>query len=182
MDRVKSVRSFAAKAPPARWRYLCLLVAPLVLLAAGPAEAKKHLATTTFKVTVTVVEPPRCVINENRPIEVDFGQVQINRIDGVNYRVPVVYSLDCGDSQDQKMVMSFTGGTVDFDSAALRTSVDGLGIRLYGDDQVLEVNNGTHEFDYPNTPTLFAVPVKQDDAELSGGEFTAAATLKVDYR
>lgn len=180
MSRIRSVRRGAAKATSARLKQLCLLVAPLVLLAAMQAEAGAT-KVTIVQITVTVVEPPKCVINENRPIEVDFGQVVTTRIDGNNYRVPVTYGLDCKGSQGATLAMSVSGGVTGFDSAALRTSVDGLGIRLYADDQLLAVNSGAHNFDYPNMPALYAVPVKQADARLGGGEFTAAATLEVGY-
>ncbi|MGQ9883044.1 fimbrial protein [Serratia marcescens] len=37
-------------------------------------------------------------------------------------------------------------------------------------------------FTYPVTPTLEAVPVKSATAKLTAGEFTAGATMKVDYQ
>jgi hypothetical protein len=38
------------------------------------------------------------------------------------------------------------------------------------------------DFTYPKTPTLQAVPVKRAGAVLSGGDFSAMATLMVDYQ
>ncbi|MBB4820631.1 type 1 fimbria pilin [Pseudomonas alcaligenes] len=160
-----------------RIKALALAGACLAAVAVAPAQA----ASTTFRVTVTVIERPDCVINGNKPIEVDFGEVVVTDIDGSNYRTPVAYGLDCKGADNKRLGLSYAGNAADFDTAALRTSVQGLGIRLYADDQLLEVNSGSHPFDYQAKPTLYAVPVKQDDAQLSGGEFTAGATLKVDY-
>ena len=44
----------------------------------------------TVKVSVTVMQPLPCTINDGRPIEVDFGdEVMTTRINGHFYRVPI---------------------------------------------------------------------------------------------
>ncbi len=51
--------------------------------------------SATVTVKVTVVAPPPCVINDGRPIEVEFGDVMTTRVDGDNYKMPVNYTLSC---------------------------------------------------------------------------------------
>lgn len=161
-----------------RIKALALAGACLAAVAVAPAQA----ASATFKVTVTVVERPDCVINGNKPIEVDFGQVVVTDIDGTNYRTPIAYGLECKGVGKKNLALSLSGTAAGFDASALRTSVEGLGIRLYANDKQLKVNSGTVAFKYEAKPELAAVPVKKKDAELQGGEFSAGATLKVEYK
>lgn len=149
-----------------------------VLLAAAPLLAH---AATTVTVKVTVVAPPPCVINGNRTIEVDFGEVMTTRVDGKNYRTPVNYSLSCSGQSKNAMKLQVQGTGAAFDTTVLKTNKTGLGIQLQQGSSKLAVN-GWLNFTYPNTPELWAVPVKQSGVNLSGGEFTAGATLKVAYQ
>ncbi len=148
------------------------------LLAAVPLMLQ---AATTVTVKVTVVAPPPCVINGDRPIEVDFGEVMTTRVDGSSYRVPVDYSLSCSGQSKNAMKLQVLGTGAAFDAAVLRTNKTGLGIQLQQGDSKLTLNSWLN-FTYPNTPELWAVPVKQSGAALSGGEFTAGATMKVAYQ
>ncbi|MGL1813972.1 UNVERIFIED_CONTAM: fimbrial protein [Serratia marcescens] len=150
----------------------------VTLLTAFPIMA---LAVTTVTVKVTVVAPPSCVINDDKPIEVDFGEVMTTRVDGSNYRLPVTYTLDCKDAPSNAMKLQVQGAGADFDGTVLQTNKTGLGIELQQGDAKLPVN-GWLNFTYPNKPELWAVPVKQNGATLTGGEFTAGATMKVDYQ
>ncbi|HAT5000116.1 fimbrial protein [Serratia marcescens] len=148
------------------------------LLVAMPLSVQ---AATTVTVKVTVVAPPPCVINGNRTIEVDFGEVMIAQIDGKNYRMPVNYSLSCSGQSKNAMKLQVQGTGAAFDATALKTNKTGLGIELQQGSSKLAVN-GWLNFTYPNTPTLWAVPIKQSGVTLSVGEFTAGATMKVDYQ
>ncbi len=149
-----------------------------VLLSAAPLLA--HTATTVT-VKVTVVAPPPCVINGNRTIEVDFNEVMIAQIDGKNYRMPVNYSLSCSGQSKNSMKLQVQGTGAAFDSTVLKTNKTGLGIQLQQGGSKLAVNSWLN-FTYPNTPELWAVPVKPSGVTLSVGEFTAGATMKVDYQ
>lgn len=151
------------------------------LLSALPLVANaddNHMMTVT--VTVTVMEPS-CVVNDNKPVEVEFGEVKTSQVDGVNYRVPVNYTLKCDEGAGDAMRLLVQGTSADFDNQALATSITGLGIRLQNGTANLPVNSWQN-FTYPNTPALWAVPVKQSGVALPGGEFTASATLQVDYQ
>lgn len=149
-----------------------MLAAVPVLACAAPS------ATVTVK--VTVVAPPPCVINNNRPIEVEFGDVMTIRVDGSNYRVPVNYTLDCTGALSNAMKLQVQGSGATFDATVLQTTTPGLGIELRQGDSKLNVNSWLN-FTYPNKPELWAVPVKDNSVTLTGGEFSAGATMKLDY-
>lgn len=138
-------------------------------------------AATTVTVKVTVVAPPPCVINGDRPIEVNFGEVMTTRVDGNNYRTAVGYTLSCNGQSKNAMKLQVQGTGAAFDSTALKTNKTALGIQLQQGSSKLALNSWLN-FTYPNKPELWAVPVKQSGTTLSGGEFTAGATLKVAYQ
>lgn len=148
------------------------------LLAAAPLMLQ---AATTVTVKVTVVAPPPCVINGDRPIEVEFGEVMTTRVDGKNHRTPVSYSLSCSRQSNNAMKLQVQGTGAPFDTSVLKTNKTGLGIQLRQGDSKLALNSWLN-FTYPDAPELWAVPVKQSGVTLSGGEFTAGATMKVAYQ
>lgn len=138
-------------------------------------------AFTTVTVKVTVVAPPPCVINDNRAIEVDFGDVITTRVDGAHYRMPVNYTLSCSGETANAMKLQVQGNGAPFDGTVLQTNKEGLGIELQQGSSRLPVNSWLN-FSYPDKPELWAIPVKQAGATLTGGEFTAGATMRVDYQ
>jgi len=155
---------------------LCgLLVAmPQIAIAEGSNSA-------TLTVKVTVFESP-CVINDNQPIKVEFYDVMTTRVDGRNYRTRVEYSLECPSYTPNPMKLQVVGFGASFDGAVLRTQQqDGLGIEFQQGTTKLPINTWLN-FTYPNKPELWAVPVKQRGVPLTGGEFTASATMKVEYQ
>ncbi len=163
MDNVKCRRRYLAGA---------LAAAPLMAFAS-------NMATVTVK--VTVIKPPPCTINDDRPIEVDFGEVIATRVDGSNYKMPVEYTLSCSEGSSNAMKLQVKGSGAGFDGTVLGTNKAGLGIELRKDDSKVAVNSWLN-FTYPNKPALWAVPVKQSGITLSGGEFTAGATMSVVYQ
>lgn len=156
------------------WHTLVGLLAALPILAwAAPS------ATVTVK--VTVVAPPPCVINDDRPIDVEFGDVMTTRVDGDNYKMPVNYTLSCTGGTSNAMKLQVKGTGAAFDATVLQTNRTGLGIELRQGAGKLAVNDWLN-FTYPNKPELWAVPVKQTGVTLTGGEFSAGATMAVDYQ
>jgi len=150
-----------------------LLLSPLV-----------EAASTTVTVKVTVVAPPPCIINGDRPIEVDFKDVMTTRVDGSTYRMPIAYTLSCSSSASSKaMKLQVRGTGADFDARVLKTTQPGLGVELQDEDGKMPINTWRN-FDYAGStgPELWAVPVKQSGVTLTGGEFTAAATMEVAYQ
>ncbi|EKS6740497.1 fimbrial protein [Enterobacter ludwigii] len=137
--------------------------------------------TATVTVKVTVVEIPPCIINGDRVIEVDFGDVIVPQIDGKRYLKTIDYSLDCKGQLTNAMKLAIQGNPTTFDNTALKTNVEDFGIAMRVNGQSLAINSWMN-FVYPNKPVLEAVPVKRAGVDLPGGEFSAGATLMVQYQ
>lgn len=155
-------------------RTLAGVLAALPMLACAAPSA-------TVTVKVIVVAPPPCVINDDRPVEVEFGDVMTTRVDGDNYKMPVNYTLSCTGGTSNAMKLQVKGNGAAFDATVLQTNKTGLGIELRQGDGKLAVNSWLN-FTYPNKPELWAVPVKQAGTTLTGGEFSAGATMAMDYQ
>ncbi|CAI8791529.1 fimbrial protein [Pseudomonas serboccidentalis] len=154
-----------------------LLVGGLWLLGSALADAAP--ATTTINVTVTVTAPT-CVINDGRVIEVDFGNdVMTTRVDGNNYMKTVDYTLKCDSAQSNAMKMQIQGAGTS--NNLLSTNKSGLAIAFLNNGASFPMNTWSN-FTLPNKPNLQAVPVKSGSQVLTGGEFSAAATMMVDYQ
>ncbi|WPN65644.1 fimbrial protein [Pseudomonas sp. P9_35] len=154
-----------------------LLVGGLWLLGSALADAAP--ATTTINVTVTVIAPT-CVINDGRVIEVDFGNnVMTTRVDGSNYMKTVNYTLNCDSGQGNAMKMQIQGAAAD--KNLLSTNKSGLAIAFLKNGEPVPMNTWFN-FSRLNKPILQAVPVKSGSQVLTGGEFSAAATMMVDYQ
>ncbi|WP_337264912.1 MULTISPECIES: fimbrial protein [unclassified Serratia (in: enterobacteria)] len=148
-----------------------------VLLLSAPS-----IANIPVNIRGTVIIPPPCTINNNQTIRVDFGdEIMTTRIDGVNYKQAITYSLSCDIQKSNNLKMSIQGTAASFNSAVLRTDKNGLGIALYHGTQPLNANTW-FSYTYPSKPELYAVLVKQSGATLTGGEFTSSATLLIDYQ
>ncbi|WP_447880180.1 fimbrial protein [Serratia fonticola] len=156
------------------WQILAALLPALPVLAWAAS-------TATVTVTVTVVAPPPCVINDGRPIEVEFGDVMTTQVDGDNYKMPVNYTLSCTGGTSNAMKLQVKGTGAAFDATVLQTNKAGFGIELRQGAGKQAVNDGLN-FTYPNKPELWAVPVKQSGVTLTGGDFRAGATMAVDYQ
>lgn len=151
--------------------------APFLMLMATPCHAN-----TGVTVKVTVAISPPCVINGNRPIEVDFGEeVMTTRIDGDHYRIPINYTLICNGHSTNTMRLRIQGSTAYFDRDILSTNKSGLGIKIISNGVVWPVN-ALFNFSYPAVPVLEAVPVKQSEVKLTTGKFTSAAVMEVFYQ
>lgn len=124
-----------------------------------------------------VVAPPSCSINRGTTLAVDFGDnLMTTRINGVNYRKTVPYTLTCTGLPSNGMTLRFTGTGAAFDSTALATSKSDLGIKLYINSAGWGLNTAVR-FTYPTLPRVEAVPIKKPGVTLTGGAFTAVATL-----
>jgi type 1 fimbria pilin len=160
-----------------------------MLLAAAPASSARLPAlrdgaedgTVTVTIKGILLAAPPCIINNNQPIDVNFGDnLNISKIDGNNFIKPVDYSVTCnGSSNDMKL--SIEGNATDFDAAALQTNMRDLGVELQHDGNKVNVGEAIN-FTWPTLPALQAVPVKRTGATLSPGEFSAGATLVVNLQ
>ncbi|CAI1000229.1 fimbrial protein [Serratia fonticola] len=153
----------------------------VALLLTSPLTAAAPSASLVT-VTVTVQAPP-CVINGDRPIEVDFGDdVMTTRVDGYNYRQPVPYNLDCQGAASNEMTLEIQGMSAGFGLNVLGTDKANLGIAMMlSDGQQFPINKQI-KFTYPNVIELVAAPVKFPGSTLKAGAFSAGAVLKVGYQ
>lgn len=163
-------------------RKTALSAACLTLMVWGggpPAMAKTATATVTVK--ITVVAPP-CEINNNNLIEVNFGNdVMTTRVDGEYKKMPIVYSVECKGEASGAARIRIDGDGAAFDGGVLKTNKTDFGIELLNNGKRLPIKSWLN-FSYPTLPKLEAVPVKRSGARLSGGAFSAGATMKVEYR
>jgi len=152
-------------------------LAALILLSGTAVQA-----VTTIKVTVTIVAPPPCVINGDSLIEVDFGnEVMTTRIDGSYKKQAINYTVECKDAPANAMKLQIQGNGAGFDGDVLQTNKGNLGIKLLSNGSAQPINEWIN-FTYPDLPRLEAVPVKKSGATLTGGAFSAGATMKVEYQ
>lgn len=79
------------------------------------------------------------------------------------------------------MTLTWTGTQTSYNNAAIQTDVTGLGIELQQNGQAFKLNTPLNVTP-GSPPKLKAVPVKATDAMLTDGNFSAYATLQVDYQ
>lgn len=154
----------------------------LLLLSAACYISMSPSASANLAFNGTLVEPPVCTINSGNTITIDFKDVGVNKVDGINYKQPVNYTIDCaGSTLPWEMVLTVKGTATAFDQAAVQSSVADLGIHMVQDGKPFNLN--TPMVINPLTPpVLEAVPVKLVGSTLSSGGFDAAATLLAEYQ
>lgn len=133
--------------------------------------------------TGKLVAPPPCIINGNNAISVDFGEnILIGRIDGVNYEQPINYTMDCSGAASTEQMLMMAGDPFPSNPIFLATSKPGLGIKIKVNNYPGWPLNTFINFTDPARPTLKAVLVRDSNVTLTGGAFTATATLVVNYQ
>lgn len=129
----------------------------------------------------TLVEPPPCTISSGSTIDINFNYVGINAVDGVNYRQPLSYTINCAASPlPWRMMLTVQGTATTFDPAAVQTSAADMGVRLLRDGVAFTLNTPI-SINPSSPPVLQAVPVKRLGGSLASGGFTASATLLAYY-
>ena len=141
---------------------LCLIGADV----AAKSDVKFH--GTLYKIT--------CVINNDQPVDVSFGNVGINKIDGVQYTQNVTLNITCDDDYNGGMTLYVNGTATQFDNSALQTDQAELGIRIM-QDGVPVVLNKPIAVTVEHPPVLTAVPVTLPGNTLEEGTFHGTATL-----
>ncbi|MEB7884618.1 fimbrial protein [Serratia fonticola] len=115
-------------------------------------------------------------------ITVKFGDaVSTTQLDGVNYRQPINYSIDCKAGTTNALKLSISGDDAGFGNGILKTKVNNLGIKItYGESGSSQLALGTYlPFNYSSLPKLYATPVKRPGSTLTAQPFSASATLLV---
>ncbi|MCK3863861.1 fimbrial protein [Pseudomonas sp. B329] len=131
--------------------------------------------------TGTLIAPPPCTISDKGgPINVHFeGNIAISKIDGAQYRRQAIpYQIACpGAPQTARMTLTLRGAVANFDPTALKTSIDGLGIRVLLDGSAMQPHRINTINASGTMPKLEAVPVKLIGATLPSTTFRASALL-----
>lgn len=78
-----------------------------------------------------------------------------------------------------KIMIEGTGAS--FNNRALSTTLTDLAISIIVNGQQQDINSWT-TFSYPIKPVLQAVLIKRSGVQLPAGDFSAGATLRVDYQ
>ncbi|OPA86364.1 exotoxin [Pseudomonas fluorescens] len=139
-------------------------------------------AQTSLTIRAVIIAPPPCVINSGSTLDVPFGNdLLTSRVDGVNYRRDVPYTVTCDSPFSNALTLELKGTGAAFDSAVLMTRKADLGVKLFVNGADWPLNRAVN-FTYPNFPVVQAVPVKRVGSTLTGGAFDATATLVVDYQ
>ena len=139
-------------------------------------------AETNLTIRAVIIAPPPCVINSGSTLDVPFGNdLLTSRVDGVNYRRGVPYTVTCSAPFSNALTLELRGTGAAFDSRVLVTRKPDLGVKLFINGAAWPLNKVVN-FIYPNVPVVQAVPVKRPGSTLTGGAFDAAATLVVDYQ
>lgn len=139
-------------------------------------------ADTSLTIRATIIAPPPCVINSGSTLNVPFGNdLLTSRIDGVNYRRNVPYTVRCDSPFSNALTLELKGTGAAFDNRVLVTRKADLRVKLFVNGADWPLNTAVN-FTYPNVPVVQAVPVKRAGSKLTGGAFDAAATLVVDYQ
>ncbi len=127
--------------------------------------------------------PPPCVINGGATLEVPFGDdLLTTRVDGVNYRRSVPYTVVCSSPPSNAMTLELQGSGASFNSQVLQTPGKAdLGIKLFINGADWPINRRVN-FTYPNLPVVQAVPLKRAGSTLTSGAFSAAGTLVVNWQ
>ncbi|WP_261307996.1 fimbrial protein [Enterobacter roggenkampii] len=159
-------------------------LASLVLVAAvyygSPAQAAENMSFRG-----TLLEHPPCEINGGQPVEIDFGEVGINKIDGENYTQTFTLSYDCEGASTDK-ILRYLGNATAFDPAAVQSNITDFGIRLAhktseGGVSPIPVGSTLLLAADVRSSTFVVTPVKKAGADLQEGAFNAGATLQLNY-
>lgn len=129
----------------------------------------------------TLVEPPPCTINSGSTIAVDFGDISVKSVDGVQNRKGLNYIITCTASTlPWGLNLMLTGTATSFDPSAVQSSVPDLGIKVLRNNLAFVLNTKL-SISLSSPPVLEVVPVKRSGSTLSEGNFTATAVLLAFY-
>lgn len=138
-------------------------------------------AITTVTISGTIRAVPSCVLNNNLPINVSFGDaVGIENINGKNFKQQVTFSISCKNMIANTVKLQIEGSAASFNSDVLGTQVPGLGLEFLLGGSPVSVNQW-FSVNYLNLPLLEVVPVMSPNANLQSGKFNGSASLLVSY-
>lgn len=158
-----------------------LTLGMMMLFSPVYAVAALSNPSATVKVQVKVLEVP-CHINGDSDVSVEFGTVLSNKLESVSKDIPL--SITCDNTPNGNVNLEVKGNPTSFDATALATDVDDLGVVFYSvSNKLLKLNNAYNVSEISGTGentgsfNIVGKLVKSSNGALSGGEFSASATL-----
>lgn len=145
----------------------------VILMAVVAIKATQAKSDVNFHGTLYSIS---CIINNDKPVDILFGNVGVNKVDGVQYTQSIPLSMTCDEGYSGALLLTIAGNESGFDDSAVMTDAPGLAIRIMQGGEVIQVNK-PFIITTGNLPVLTAVPVKDPQITLTGGEFHATATL-----
>lgn len=157
-----------------RLSYLSSVLLIILIMTLSQAASAGYI---NFDVTVIA---PSCTVNNNKPIDVDFGSdIKISHIGKGDYkRVPVRFTLQCSAAGNYSLVVNGVGAS--FEPEVLATDTSNLGVEFMIDHTRVAVNQKV-SFKYPDIPPLYARPVINPVNQPVAGTFAATASMQVSY-
>ncbi|MBF7997765.1 fimbrial protein [Rahnella laticis] len=153
----------------------------MMLMLSQLTLAATSIPSATVKVTVKIQEVP-CHVNNNDDINVEFGAVLSSQIDSASKDIPL--AITCDNIPAGVVELKIVGDATSFDSTALITDVNNVGIKFYGvGNNSLRLNEAYSVAELsgskllPENFNLVARLTKNNDAKIAGGEFNSSATL-----
>lgn len=147
--------------------FIALMSLPLVQMTSSYAAQMGDDRSVSFHGTL---KRKPCHISSDRDINIHFGNVGINKVDGQRYAQDIPYTLQYDETDPSFiLMMSIKGAPSGFENTALMTNAYGLGIRILQNGQLMKINEPV-KINYGNPPKLQAVPV-QRGGEITGAEF-----------
>lgn len=133
-----------------------------------------------------LIAPPLCKVNDDEVLSVDFERINIEKIDGIQYRKKLEYQIGCEkvpENHGGVFRLTLSGNAASFSPtrSAILSNVSQLAIQVYQNDQPF-VLGVPIQISLNNIPVLEAVPIKAEGATLQERPFEATATLQVDYQ
>lgn len=135
------------------------------------------LPVKIIEVSGVIVAPP-CQINNDNPVDVAFNDLVIEQIDGVRFAQAVPVNITCPGSFGGDLDLKVSASIASFNSDAIATNNENLGIKLMLDGNVIKLNT-LQEINWREPIALQAIPIKHVSNSLNAGAFTATATLMV---
>ncbi|MBK0469657.1 fimbrial protein [Klebsiella aerogenes] len=157
-----------------------VLLGIAIAISSQYTSATSSNPSTTVKVSVKVQEVP-CHINNDKEVSVEFGTVLSSKLDSVAKQIPL--EITCDNAPTGTVKFKIKGNSAAFDSSALLTDVDVLGVKFYSSSDSLMKLNETYDVSSLSKSIVIsnfcivAKLTKKDGATLSGGEFNSSATL-----
>lgn len=164
----------------------------MLVLAGGMLLSPWLTAAENMSFHGTLVEYQPCVINDGATLDVDFGEMFIEQVDGANYAQSLRLEFTCDTPTIPPLSLRHLGNATAFDPAAIQSNVADFGIHV--DIATAAGGGGVVPFTVGQsvaitdevvgnglTTTMVATPTKKSGATLQSGAFTATSTLQIEY-